>query len=65
MALRVWVSNYPDLHRIALCNVNSERLVACAHQFGISETYNSLDEIFRSDLDALAIFTQLGDTSEG
>jgi predicted dehydrogenase len=50
--------DHPDVHRIALCDLNAERLAHAAREFGITETYSSLDEICRSDLDALAIITQ-------
>ena len=50
--------DHPDVHRIALCDLNAERLAHAASEFGVTETYSSLDEIRRSDLDALAIITQ-------
>jgi predicted dehydrogenase len=50
--------DHPDVHRIALCDLNAERLAHAAREFGVTETYSSLDEICRSDLDALAIITQ-------
>ena len=50
--------DHPDVHRIALCDLNAERLAHAAREFGITETYSSLDEICRSNLDALAIITQ-------
>jgi predicted dehydrogenase len=50
--------DHPDVHRIALCDLNAERLAQAAREFGITETYSSLDEICRSNLDALAIITQ-------
>lgn len=49
---------HPLVDRVALCDVQAERLAQCARQFGVAETYASLDEICRSDLDALAIITQ-------
>jgi len=49
---------HPLVHRLALCDVQAQRLATRAGQFGITETYAGLDEICRSDLDALAIFTQ-------
>ncbi len=49
---------HPDVSRVALCDVNTERLSARAREFEIEETYASLDEICSSDLDALAIITQ-------
>jgi Predicted dehydrogenases and related proteins len=50
--------DHPDVSRVAICDLNPDRLAACARKFGITETYSSLDEICRSDLDVLAIFTQ-------
>jgi len=49
---------HPDVSRIALCDLNEERLAERAKEFEIAETYASLDEICKSDLDALAIITQ-------
>jgi len=50
--------NHPDVHRLALCDLNSDRLRKYASEYEISETYSSLDEICQSDLDALVIITQ-------
>jgi predicted dehydrogenase len=50
--------DHPDVARIALCDIKADRLADRAKEFGISETYDSLDEICRSDLDALVIITQ-------
>ncbi|MFQ6097191.1 MAG: Gfo/Idh/MocA family protein [Armatimonadota bacterium] len=50
--------DHPDVSRIALCDMREDRVADCAREFGISETYSSLDEICDSDLDALAIITQ-------
>jgi predicted dehydrogenase len=52
------VLKHPDVGRLALCDVNAERLAARAREHGITETYASLDDICRSDLDALMIITQ-------
>ena len=49
---------HPDVHRLALCDLRADRLSKWAKQFEISETYSSLDEICKSDLDALVIITQ-------
>ncbi|NLE46106.1 MAG: Gfo/Idh/MocA family oxidoreductase [Chloroflexi bacterium] len=48
---------HPDVSRIALCDVRADRLAEFAQEIGITETYGSLDEICRSDLDALVIMT--------
>jgi predicted dehydrogenase len=58
---REFVSLYrrhPAVSRLALCDIDSERLAAVARAHGISECYSSLDEICRTDLDALVIITQ-------
>ena len=49
---------HPDVHRLALCDLHTDRLSKYAKQFEISETYASLDDICKSDLDALVIITQ-------
>ena len=49
---------HPDVHRLALCDLNEDRLTKWAKQFEISETYSTLDDICKSDLDALVIITQ-------
>jgi len=50
--------DHPLVDRLAICDINAERLSACAQRFKITETYRSLDEICKSDLEALAIITQ-------
>jgi hypothetical protein len=50
--------HHPLVERVALCDINRERLAACAKEFGVKETYESLDAICRTDLDALVIITQ-------
>jgi len=50
--------NHPDVTRLALCDISEQRLAAMARQYRISECYRSLDDICRSDLDALVIITQ-------
>ncbi len=49
---------HPDVHRLALCDLHTDRLSKWAKQYEISETYTSLDEICKSDIDALVIITQ-------
>ncbi|MBS3762808.1 MAG: Gfo/Idh/MocA family oxidoreductase [Planctomycetes bacterium] len=49
---------HPQVDRVALCDLNAERLVQKAKQFGIEETYPSLEAVCESDLDALSIITQ-------
>jgi len=50
--------DHPDVHRLALCDLKADRLAEQAKKFGITETYSSLDDICRTDIDALAIITQ-------
>ncbi len=56
--------SHPSVDRIALCDLEPERIEAFARReswqdkFSPSDAYTSLDEICRSDLDALAIITQ-------
>jgi len=50
--------DHPLVDRIALCDVQADRLSAAAKEFRIAETYASLDEICKSDIQALAIITQ-------
>ncbi|MBM3213078.1 Gfo/Idh/MocA family oxidoreductase, partial [Candidatus Poribacteria bacterium] len=50
--------DHPDVHRLVLCDLKADRLAEQARRFGISETYSSLDDICKSDIDALAIITQ-------
>lgn len=52
------LKHYPDVHRLAPCNLSSARLAQCAKEFPISEMYDSLDQICRSDRDALVTITQ-------
>ena len=56
--------NHPLVDRVALCDLEPERIAAFAKKpswqakFDERDAYTSLDEICRSDLDALAIITQ-------
>jgi predicted dehydrogenase len=49
---------HPLVQRIAVCDLDKKKLESTAAEFKIRETYNSLDDICKSDLDALAIITQ-------
>ncbi len=49
---------HPRVSRVALCDLDAEKLARCSKQFEITETYHSLDDILRTDLDALVIITQ-------
>jgi predicted dehydrogenase len=50
--------NHPLVDRIALCDVDQDKLSKCSKEFGISEVYSSLEDACKSDLDALIIITQ-------
>ncbi len=50
--------DHPLVGRIALCDIDGARLGRAAKQFEIAETYDSLDAVCRTDLDALVIMTQ-------
>jgi len=52
------LKRHPGVDRVALCDLVPERLKAASERFGITELYDSLDAICRSDLDALVIVTQ-------
>ena len=49
---------HPDVERFALCDLRRDRLEYYAKKYEVSETYPSLDDICRSDIEALAIITQ-------
>ena len=49
---------HPQVNRIALCDLDSEKLARRSEQFEIPETYHSLDDILKTDIDALVIITQ-------
>jgi len=50
--------DHPDVHRLALCDIHTDRVAEIAKQFDISETYLSLDDICKTDIDALVLITQ-------
>lgn len=50
--------DHPEVSRVALCDTLPERVASRLEQFGLSEGYSSLDEICRTDLDAIVILTQ-------
>jgi len=49
---------HPNVERLALCDLNRDRLENYAKKYEISETYPSLDAICKSDIEALVIITQ-------
>ncbi len=50
--------HHPEVERVALCDLDEARLAEAARRFGIRECYRSLDDICRSDIQALVIITQ-------
>jgi predicted dehydrogenase len=49
---------HPDVARFALCDLAPERLASVAREHDIHECYGSLDELCRSDIDAIVLITQ-------
>jgi predicted dehydrogenase len=49
---------HPLVDRIAVCDIQPDRLSQVAKEYQIAETYSSLDEICASDIQALVIITQ-------
>lgn len=49
---------HPNVSRVALCDIDANKLNRAAAQFHIAETYNDLDALCKSDIDAVAIITQ-------
>jgi len=50
--------DHPLVDRLALCDIVPDRLAEVARRFEVTETYPSLEEICKSDLQALVIITQ-------
>ncbi len=50
--------DHPDVHRMALCDLSPDLLGRAAKEHEIAETYDSLEAICRTDLDALVLITQ-------
>lgn len=49
---------HPQVDEVYLADLFPDRLQAAALKHGVSQTYPSLDELCRSDCDAVALFTQ-------
>lgn len=49
---------HPDVDEVVLSDLNPEVLKEKAEKFGIERTFASHDELCKSDVDAIAIFTQ-------
>ena len=53
-----YFKDHPNVSRVALCDLRSDRLARRAKDFEIGETYGSLSEACEADLDALFVMTQ-------
>ena len=49
---------HPLVARLALCDMDEAKLAAAARQHGVSECYRTLDEVCRSDVQAVVLITQ-------
>lgn len=49
---------HPDVDEVRLTEILPDRLEAEAKRHGIEKTYATVDELYASDVDAIAIFTQ-------
>jgi len=50
--------DHPLVSRIALCDLDPQKLAAASAKFGISECYDSLEAVLASDIEAVVIITQ-------
>lgn len=50
--------DHPQVSRVALCDLDADKLSRWSKHFEILETYRSLDDIVKTDIDALVIITQ-------
>ena len=49
---------HPDVEKVVLCDLDENKLKDSCDTFGITATCKSLDELCRSDVDAIVIITQ-------
>ncbi len=49
---------HPEVSHLVLCDLDAEKLREKSQRFGVAATCPSLDELCRSDVDAIAIITQ-------
>ncbi|MCD6520863.1 MAG: Gfo/Idh/MocA family oxidoreductase, partial [Anaerolineae bacterium] len=49
---------HPDVERLAICDLRADRVAEIAKKFAIEECYSSLDEVCKSDIEAVVIITQ-------
>ncbi|NLO05250.1 MAG: Gfo/Idh/MocA family oxidoreductase [candidate division WS1 bacterium] len=52
------IRDHPEVERMALCDLDPDKLAECSSKYEISECYNSLDDLLKTDLQAVMIFTQ-------
>ncbi len=50
--------DHPQVNRVALCDIVPERVEKNLRKFNLTESYASLDDVCKSDLDAVVIMTQ-------
>ena len=49
---------HPQVVEVVLCDLDAVKLKEKAERFGVSEVCSSLDQLCRTDVDAIALFTQ-------
>ena len=49
---------HPDVDGVLLCDLDAEKLAAKSRRFDLAATCRSLDELCRTDVEAIAVFTQ-------
>jgi len=49
---------HPEVDHLAICDIDADRVALCSREFGIDTCYTSLDEVLRSDVDAVVLITQ-------
>lgn len=49
---------HPGISEVSACDVVPDRLQSAREQFGITRLFDDFDELLRSDVDAVALFTQ-------
>lgn len=50
--------DHPQVDRVALCDIVPERVKTNLERFGLTEGYTNIDDICKTDLDAIAVITQ-------
>ncbi len=50
--------DHPEVERLALCDVDAERLAWGAQHFGVSECYPDMESLLHSDVDGVVLITQ-------